>query len=105
MFPQPSGRFGSALAVLDFNKDGLPDLAVGAPSVGSGQLTYNVSLGGRQRWRGGGWSSVPGKKVTGTEREHVLGRTWARSFTTHSRGYRLGDRDKNAPPPPHWGLF
>ncbi|KAH0506714.1 Phosphatidylinositol-glycan-specific phospholipase D [Microtus ochrogaster] len=38
---QPSGRFGSALAVLDFNKDGLPDLAVGAPSVGSGQLTYN----------------------------------------------------------------
>lgn len=30
-----------------------PDLAVGAPSVGSGQLTYNVRLGGRQRWRGG----------------------------------------------------
>lgn len=53
MFPQPSGRFGSALAVLDFNQDGLPDLAVGAPSVGSGQLTYNVRLGGRQRWRGG----------------------------------------------------
>uniref|UniRef100_Q8R2H5 Phosphatidylinositol-glycan-specific phospholipase D n=1 Tax=Rattus norvegicus TaxID=10116 RepID=PHLD_RAT len=41
---QPSGRFGSALAVLDFNKDGLPDLAVGAPSVGSGQLTYNGSV-------------------------------------------------------------
>uniref|UniRef100_A0A8C2MUK0 Phosphatidylinositol-glycan-specific phospholipase D n=1 Tax=Cricetulus griseus TaxID=10029 RepID=A0A8C2MUK0_CRIGR len=41
---QPSGRFGSALAVVDFNKDGLPDLAVGAPSVGSGQLTYNGSV-------------------------------------------------------------
>ncbi|XP_011242584.1 phosphatidylinositol-glycan-specific phospholipase D isoform X2 [Mus musculus] len=41
---QPSGRFGSALAVLDFNQDGLPDLAVGAPSVGSGQLTYNGSV-------------------------------------------------------------
>ncbi|XP_055470460.1 phosphatidylinositol-glycan-specific phospholipase D isoform X1 [Psammomys obesus] len=41
---QPSGRFGSALVVLDFNKDGLPDLAVGAPSVGSGQLTYNGSV-------------------------------------------------------------
>uniref|UniRef100_A0A8C8TXD7 Phosphatidylinositol-glycan-specific phospholipase D n=1 Tax=Peromyscus maniculatus bairdii TaxID=230844 RepID=A0A8C8TXD7_PERMB len=41
---QPSGRFGSALAVLDFNKDGLPDLAVGAPSVGSGQLTYTGAV-------------------------------------------------------------
>ncbi|XP_053914138.1 phosphatidylinositol-glycan-specific phospholipase D isoform X2 [Cuculus canorus] len=37
---QPSGRFGSALAVLDFNEDGMPDLAVGAPSVGSQFLTY-----------------------------------------------------------------
>ncbi|XP_017657154.1 phosphatidylinositol-glycan-specific phospholipase D isoform X2 [Nannospalax galili] len=41
---QPSGRFGSALAVLDFNKDGLPDLAVGAPSVGSEQLTYKGAV-------------------------------------------------------------
>lgn len=39
---QPSGRFGSAVAVLDFNKDGVPDLAVGAPSVGSEKLTYTV---------------------------------------------------------------
>ncbi|XP_012890676.1 PREDICTED: phosphatidylinositol-glycan-specific phospholipase D [Dipodomys ordii] len=49
---QPSGRFGSALAVLDFNKDGVPDLAVGAPSVGSEQLTYKgavyVYYGSRQ---------------------------------------------------------
>nr|XP_044988285.1 phosphatidylinositol-glycan-specific phospholipase D isoform X2 [Jaculus jaculus] len=37
---QPSGRLGSALAVLDFNQDGQPDLAVGAPSTGSEQLTY-----------------------------------------------------------------
>ncbi|XP_057554047.1 phosphatidylinositol-glycan-specific phospholipase D isoform X2 [Hippopotamus amphibius kiboko] len=37
---QPAGRFGSAVAVLDFNKDGVPDLAVGAPSVGSEKLTY-----------------------------------------------------------------
>uniref|UniRef100_A0A8C3FI05 Glycosylphosphatidylinositol specific phospholipase D1 n=1 Tax=Chrysemys picta bellii TaxID=8478 RepID=A0A8C3FI05_CHRPI len=37
---QPSGRFGSAIAVLDFNEDGVPDLAVGAPSVGSQNLTY-----------------------------------------------------------------
>ena len=39
---QPSGRFGSAVAVLDFNMDGVPDLAVGAPSVGSEKLTYTV---------------------------------------------------------------
>uniref|UniRef100_A0A8C0W7D0 Phosphatidylinositol-glycan-specific phospholipase D n=1 Tax=Castor canadensis TaxID=51338 RepID=A0A8C0W7D0_CASCN len=41
---QPSGRFGSSLAVLDFNKDGVPDLAVGAPSVGSEQLTYKGAV-------------------------------------------------------------
>ncbi|KAK1328836.1 hypothetical protein QTO34_011005 [Cnephaeus nilssonii] len=44
---QPAGRFGSALAVLDFNRDGLPDLAVGAPSTGSEQLTYKVRPGVR----------------------------------------------------------
>ncbi|XP_004406584.1 PREDICTED: phosphatidylinositol-glycan-specific phospholipase D [Odobenus rosmarus divergens] len=56
---QPSGRFGSALAVLDFNKDGVPDLAVGAPSVGSEKLVYTgavyVYFGSRQ----GGMSSGP----------------------------------------------
>uniref|UniRef100_A0A5F8G8I1 Phosphatidylinositol-glycan-specific phospholipase D n=1 Tax=Monodelphis domestica TaxID=13616 RepID=A0A5F8G8I1_MONDO len=41
---QPSGRFGSAVTVLDFNQDGLPDLAVGAPSVGAEKLTYNGSV-------------------------------------------------------------
>ncbi|XP_039914213.1 phosphatidylinositol-glycan-specific phospholipase D isoform X6 [Hirundo rustica] len=41
---QPSGRFGSALAVLDFNEDGLPDLAIGAPSVGSQFLTYKGAV-------------------------------------------------------------
>ncbi|NXW69414.1 PHLD phospholipase, partial [Hirundo rustica] len=40
----PSGRFGSALAVLDFNEDGLPDLAIGAPSVGSQFLTYKGAV-------------------------------------------------------------
>ncbi|XP_020637215.3 phosphatidylinositol-glycan-specific phospholipase D [Pogona vitticeps] len=35
-----SGRFGSAIAVLDFNEDGVLDLVVGAPSVGSQQLSY-----------------------------------------------------------------
>uniref|UniRef100_A0A8C4LSJ2 Phosphatidylinositol-glycan-specific phospholipase D n=1 Tax=Equus asinus asinus TaxID=83772 RepID=A0A8C4LSJ2_EQUAS len=41
---EPSGRFGSALAVLDFNQDGMPDLAVGAPSVGSEKLTYKGAV-------------------------------------------------------------
>uniref|UniRef100_A0A2K5D723 Phosphatidylinositol-glycan-specific phospholipase D n=1 Tax=Aotus nancymaae TaxID=37293 RepID=A0A2K5D723_AOTNA len=56
---QPSGRFGSALAVLDFNQDGVPDLTVGAPSVGSDQLTYKgavyVYFGSKQ----GRMSSAP----------------------------------------------
>ncbi|KAM4026807.1 phosphatidylinositol-glycan-specific phospholipase D [Anomaloglossus baeobatrachus] len=37
-------RFGSSVAVLDFNVDGQPDLAVGAPSVGASQLTYKGSV-------------------------------------------------------------
>ncbi|XP_069074988.1 phosphatidylinositol-glycan-specific phospholipase D isoform X2 [Pleurodeles waltl] len=41
---QPSARFGSAVAVLDFNNDGIMDVAVGAPSVGSQQLTYKGSV-------------------------------------------------------------
>ncbi|XP_044282534.1 phosphatidylinositol-glycan-specific phospholipase D [Varanus komodoensis] len=40
----PSGRFGSALTVLDFNEDGVLDLVVGAPSVGSQRLTYAGSV-------------------------------------------------------------
>lgn len=45
------------MAVLDFNKDGVPDLAVGAPSVGSEQLTYKVRvlLGAGV----GGWEELP----------------------------------------------
>ncbi|XP_034886334.1 phosphatidylinositol-glycan-specific phospholipase D [Mirounga leonina] len=61
---QPSGRFGSALAVLDFNKDGVPDLAVGAPSVGSEKLAYTgavyVYFGSRQ----GGLSSGPNVTIS-----------------------------------------
>ncbi|XP_078541840.1 phosphatidylinositol-glycan-specific phospholipase D [Lissotriton helveticus] len=41
---QPSGRFGSAVAALDFNDDGIMDVAVGAPSVGSQHLTYKGSV-------------------------------------------------------------
>uniref|UniRef100_A0A452RWF4 Phosphatidylinositol-glycan-specific phospholipase D n=1 Tax=Ursus americanus TaxID=9643 RepID=A0A452RWF4_URSAM len=61
---QPSGRFGSALAVLDFNRDGVPDLAVGAPSVGSEKLAYTgavyVYFGSRQ----GGMSSGPNVTIS-----------------------------------------
>ncbi|XP_044941041.1 phosphatidylinositol-glycan-specific phospholipase D isoform X1 [Mustela putorius furo] len=61
---QPSGRFGSALAVLDFNKDGVPDLAVGAPSVGSEKLAYTgavyIYFGSRQ----GGMSSGPNVTIS-----------------------------------------
>ncbi|KAG8133372.1 hypothetical protein E2320_011213 [Naja naja] len=39
---KPSGRFGSAIAILDFNVDGILDLAVGAPSVGAWELSYRV---------------------------------------------------------------
>ncbi|XP_069814028.1 phosphatidylinositol-glycan-specific phospholipase D isoform X2 [Dendropsophus ebraccatus] len=41
---ESAGRFGSSVTVLDFNVDGQLDLAVGAPSVGSSQLTYTGSV-------------------------------------------------------------
>ncbi|KAG8442321.1 hypothetical protein GDO86_011208 [Hymenochirus boettgeri] len=61
---EPSGRFGSSVAVLDFNVDGILDLAVGAPSVGSQHLTYTGSVyvffgSGRE-----GFSSHPNVTVT-----------------------------------------
>ncbi|XP_041626694.1 phosphatidylinositol-glycan-specific phospholipase D isoform X1 [Vulpes lagopus] len=61
---QSSGRFGSAVAVLDFNQDGVPDLAVGAPSVGSEQLTYTgavyVYFGSKQ----GGMAACPNVTIS-----------------------------------------
>ncbi|XP_041422258.1 phosphatidylinositol-glycan-specific phospholipase D-like isoform X3 [Xenopus laevis] len=47
-----SGRFGSSLAVLDFNLDGHLDVAVGAPSVGSQYLRYTVRLNSDNPSRG-----------------------------------------------------
>lgn len=40
---QQNGKFGSALAIVDLNADGVNDLAVSAPTVGSDALLYNVS--------------------------------------------------------------
>ncbi|XP_063155050.1 phosphatidylinositol-glycan-specific phospholipase D isoform X3 [Candoia aspera] len=56
---KPSGRFGSAIAILDFNEDGILDLAVGAPSVGSQELSYRGSVYIFLGNRGGGFHSLP----------------------------------------------
>ncbi|KFP78261.1 Phosphatidylinositol-glycan-specific phospholipase D [Apaloderma vittatum] len=61
---QPSGRFGSALAVLDFNEDGMPDLAIGAPSVGSQFLTYKGAVYVYFGMEGGGFASEPNVTIT-----------------------------------------
>lgn len=72
---QPSGRFGSALAVLDFNKDGVPDLAVGAPSVGSEKLAYTVRLPlrGETGRRGGGPGGAPVNSSSRMCRANICG--------------------------------
>ncbi|XP_068093078.1 phosphatidylinositol-glycan-specific phospholipase D isoform X2 [Hyperolius riggenbachi] len=56
---ESSGRFGSSVAVLDFNADGQLDLAVGAPSVGGSQLTYTGSVYVYFGEKGDGLSSQP----------------------------------------------
>ncbi|XP_014796364.1 PREDICTED: phosphatidylinositol-glycan-specific phospholipase D [Calidris pugnax] len=61
---QPSGRFGSALAVLDFNEDGVPDLAIGAPSVGSQFLTYKGAVYVYFGTEGRGLASEPNVTIT-----------------------------------------
>ncbi|OXB54446.1 hypothetical protein ASZ78_003581, partial [Callipepla squamata] len=61
---QPSGRFGSALAVLDFNEDGVPDLAIGAPSVGSQFLTYKGAVYVYFGAEGRGLASQPNVTIT-----------------------------------------
>ncbi|XP_065484792.1 phosphatidylinositol-glycan-specific phospholipase D isoform X1 [Caloenas nicobarica] len=61
---QPSGRFGSALAVLDFNEDGVLDLAIGAPSVGSQFLTYKGVVYVYFGTKGRGLASQPNVTIT-----------------------------------------
>nr|XP_038029864.1 phosphatidylinositol-glycan-specific phospholipase D isoform X2 [Anas platyrhynchos] len=61
---QPSGRFGSALAVLDFNEDGVLDLAIGAPSVGSQFLTYKGAVYVYFGTKGRGLPSQPNVTIT-----------------------------------------
>nr|XP_034982302.1 phosphatidylinositol-glycan-specific phospholipase D isoform X3 [Zootoca vivipara] len=56
---KPSARFGSAVAVLDFNEDGVLDLAVGAPSVGSQELSYRGSVYVFFGNRGQGFCNLP----------------------------------------------
>ncbi|XP_039181371.1 phosphatidylinositol-glycan-specific phospholipase D isoform X1 [Crotalus tigris] len=56
---KPSGRFGSAIAILDFNVDGILDLAIGAPSVGSRELSYTGSVYVFLGNRGGGFHNLP----------------------------------------------
>uniref|UniRef100_F6RP30 Phosphatidylinositol-glycan-specific phospholipase D n=1 Tax=Ornithorhynchus anatinus TaxID=9258 RepID=F6RP30_ORNAN len=61
---QPSGRFGSAVAVMDWNLDGVPDLAVGAPSVGSDGLSYTGAVYVFFGTRGKGVSPRPNVTVS-----------------------------------------
>eukprot|EP00002_Diphylleia_rotans_P032688 TRINITY_DN687_c0_g7_i1.p1 TRINITY_DN687_c0_g7~~TRINITY_DN687_c0_g7_i1.p1 ORF type:complete len:829 (-),score=186.68 TRINITY_DN687_c0_g7_i1:160-2646(-) len=66
------GRFGHSLAIVDLNKDGFPDLAVSAPTVGSDDLTF---LGAIYVYYGtrGGFASEPSIIITGVEKSTNLG--------------------------------
>ncbi|KAM4705011.1 phosphatidylinositol-glycan-specific phospholipase D [Rhinophrynus dorsalis] len=60
----PSGRFGSSVALMDFNADGQLDLAVGAPSVGSEHLTYTGAVYLYFGEKGKDFSSQPNVTIT-----------------------------------------
>ena len=72
------GRFGSGLAVVDLNRDGLLDVAVGSPSIGTAHLEYtgrvsvffnspsglptttNISFNGTEKQENAGWMLAGG---------------------------------------------
>ncbi|KAJ1975811.1 hypothetical protein H4R35_002975 [Dimargaris xerosporica] len=52
-------RFGYSLAVLDFNQDGIDDLAVGAPAHGGFEMTYQGKIHVYFGIKGQGLSTTP----------------------------------------------
>ncbi|MCB9475912.1 MAG: FG-GAP repeat protein [Deltaproteobacteria bacterium] len=70
-------RFGYALATLDFNADGIDDLAVGSPTKGGNELLYNgevnIFFGS-----GDGLSDEPDVTISTPRRNLGLGYTFGR---------------------------
>ncbi|KJE93749.1 glycosylphosphatidylinositol specific phospholipase D1 [Capsaspora owczarzaki ATCC 30864] len=67
------GRFGSALAVVDLNADGVDDLAVGAPSVGAGDIMYTGKVFVFYGKKGSTLSTTAGTVISGQDTYHNLG--------------------------------
>lgn len=75
--PEVHGRFGSGLAVVDLNKDGVADLAVSAPSVGTAALTYYGKVYVYFGRANSTLSTTPGMIITGATTYTNLGSTLA----------------------------
>uniref|UniRef100_L7N2J7 Sodium/potassium-transporting ATPase subunit beta-1-interacting protein 3 n=1 Tax=Xenopus tropicalis TaxID=8364 RepID=L7N2J7_XENTR len=72
-----SGRFGSSLAVLDFNLDGHLDLAVGAPSVGSQVHVFGNSPSPAFTYCNLGWTLLAADMNKDRKKDLVIGAPYA----------------------------
>eukprot|EP01137_Pigoraptor_chileana_P012106 Opistho-2@64067 len=70
-----NGRFGSALAVVDLNGDGVDDLAVSAPSTGANSLAYSGKVYVFFGRKGLGLSATPSITISSTDVYNNFG--WA----------------------------
>ncbi|KAF9432822.1 Glycosylphosphatidylinositol specific phospholipase D1 [Entomortierella beljakovae] len=69
---EPQSRFGFSLAVVDLNRDGIDDLAIGAPGTGAKDINYDGAVYVYFGKRGRGLSQEPNLRIGYDRSAHII---------------------------------